>query len=38
MGYDLDESMPFARARKPFIAAINGLCASLAALERALDW
>ena len=36
MGYDLDESMPFARARKPFIAAINGLCIA-GGLERALD-
>ncbi len=36
MGYDLDESMPFARARKPFIAAINGLCLA-GGLERALD-
>ena len=36
MGYDLDESMPFSRARKPFIAAINGLCIA-GGLERALD-
>ena len=36
MGYDLDESMPFSRARKPFIAAINGICIA-GGLERALD-
>ena len=36
MGYDLDDSMPFSRCRKPFIAAINGLCIA-GGLERALD-
>ncbi|MDE2746950.1 MAG: enoyl-CoA hydratase/isomerase family protein [Chloroflexota bacterium] len=36
MGYDYQESMPFSRARKPFIAAINGLCIA-GGLERALD-
>lgn len=36
MGFDLNEAMPFARCRKPFIAAINGLCLA-GGLERALD-
>jgi enoyl-CoA hydratase/carnithine racemase len=36
MGFDLHEAMPFARCRKPFIAAINGLCLA-GGLERALD-
>ena len=36
MGYNLEDSMPFSRSRKPFIAAINGLCIA-GGLERALD-
>ena len=36
MGYNLADSMPFSRCRKPFIAAINGLCLA-GGLERALD-
>lgn len=36
MGYNLAEAMPFSRCRKPFIAAINGLCIA-GGLERALD-
>jgi len=36
MGYNLADAMPFSRCRKPFIAAINGLCIA-GGLERALD-